>query len=229
MTGLTWGPGSGAVSRLLESFVADGQAALAELEGDTDKSLSERLNALKALEAHGDALTLIETQYNGGHGVCGRADVGAAPEPTPEPTPTPEPDGPFTAAKGEAVTITCGGDPCMEVTVIKSATASKYSGKYSSDRPASGRVFLAAQIRYVALSNDASYNQFDWNLYVDDNLVDGTAFVIYGPEPQLHSGDLGKGKKVTGWMVWEVPKTGRVVASYEPPGADGAIFEVRLR
>ncbi len=69
-------------------------------------------------------------------------------------------------------------------------------------------------------------------VFADGMAVDGTTFTLHGPEPDLGSGSLPKGRKAAGWLVYEVPKSGEVLLSYgstfnftdAPP-----LFEVLLR
>jgi hypothetical protein len=146
--------------------------------------------------------------------------------------PTEDANGPLAAQLNQPIRITCDGADCLDVTVVKVTTATRYkdpSGyKELDDVPKKGKIFVAVQLKYVAVGPDASFNPFDWGLYVNDEKVQDTAFASNGPEPQLSSGDLPKGKSVSGWVIWEVPTTGKVVISYEP-GRNGSIFEVVLR
>lgn len=142
---------------------------------------------------------------------------------------TTPPGGPMTAAVGELVSITCGDEPCMEITVQQVKTATKYGSGYLVDKPASGHVYLAVYIVYEALTGGATYNLFDWNLYVTDTLVEDTAYLYSGPEPQLGSGELANGRSAKGWIVWEVPKSGRAVLSYAPNYGEDPVFEVVVR
>lgn len=130
---------------------------------------------------------------------------------------------------GEAVRITCGGTDCLDVTVIKAKFASKFGSGYAVDTPAvKGHVLLAVYVKYRSLLSGTSYSLTDWQLYVNDEVVE-QGFAIYGPTPQLSVGNLPKGKSVSGWMFWEVPKTGRVVISYGASYSQAAVFEVPLR
>jgi hypothetical protein len=139
--------------------------------------------------------------------------------------------GPVQAKAGQTISIECDGDPCLDVVVLKAAFAARYKDPqgYSDDKPDhKGDVFVAVQVRYTATGSNADYNMFDWGLYVDDEQVQNTATVLNGPSPELSANDLPNGKKVTGWIVWEVPAKGRIVLSYEP-GGNGSIFEVVIR
>ena len=142
------------------------------------------------------------------------------------------PGSPSEAKIGQSIRITCDGQDCMDVVVLKATTATRYKDAHYSDlddKPKhKGDVFLAVQVRYTAIGAGADYNALDWGLYVNDEQVQDQAFVSNGPEPALIANDLPKGKKVTGWIVWEVPSKGRIVLSYEP-GRNGSIFEVVLR
>ena len=159
------------------------------------------------------------------------ATMEASEEPLPsdEPEATPQDgSGPFVAAFGEAIDISCDGDPCLKVTVVKAKFASSYKDPegYFNDKPEhKGNVFAAVHVQYTATA-DSDYNPYDWGIFVDDVVYD-RAFVSHGPSPELSSGDLPKGRKAQGWIVYEVPAKGRVVISYMPSNA--SIFEVVLR
>lgn len=146
--------------------------------------------------------------------------------------PDPAPSGPKTFAAGEVITVTSNDEPYLEITVDKVSFRSKYDGQYYDDVPEiKGNVFVQLRVTYKSLENGASYNPFDWNVFVDGVAVDSYTFVSNGPEPQLGSGELPLGRTAQGFLVYEVPKTGRILFSYgsnmfsnEPP-----VFEVVLR
>jgi len=116
----------------------------------------------------------------------------------------------------------------VRVTVDQVKKAAKF-GSYS--KPAKGNVYLAVKYSYEALEDGASYNPFDWQVFVDDTAVSNFAFVVDGPKPELSSGTLPKGRKASGGVVYEVPKTGKVVLSYGANmfGGDAPTFEVVAR
>jgi hypothetical protein len=155
-------------------------------------------------------------------------------EPTePDPIETPEPPvGPKQVKVGEVATITADDENYLEITVSKPSQHKSYGSGYLVDKPrVKGNVFLQAFVTYKSLQDGADYNQFDWDLFVDGTAVDGFAFASGGPEPQLNSGDLPKGRTAKGWLLYEVPAKGEVVLSYKG-GAftnDAPIFEVVLR
>jgi hypothetical protein len=174
---------------------------------------------------------------------------GATPTPTPKATPratatptatlpevlpTEAPTEPTTGTylPGQTVTVTSDGDPYLEILVDKVGAVAKYDGQYSDDTPEiKGDVFIHARVTYKSLQNGASYNSFDWSVFVDDRAVDDFTFVSYGPEPRLGSGELPEGRTAQGWVVYEVPKTGRVVMSYGSGmfTNDAPVFEFVLR
>ncbi|HWP63371.1 MAG TPA: hypothetical protein VNO86_07870 [Candidatus Binatia bacterium] len=165
----------------------------------------------------------------------GDAEPTAPPEATPtsEPTPTaePSPSAPPLFRPGEPAIVTRGGEDYLEITVSKVSQKKKYGSGYSVDTPAKGNVYIEAYVTYTALADGAAYNPFDWQVFCNDTAVDRFTFVLSGPEPELGSGTLPKGRKAAGWLVYEVPAKGRCVLSY---GAnmflgEGAIFEVLLR
>ena len=155
----------------------------------------------------------------------------ASAESTPEATPEPSApvEGPKTFAVGEPIDVT--GDfisSDVRVTVEQVKQAKKY-GDYS--KPSKGNVYLAVKYTYEALDDGATYNPFDWQIFVDGMAVDNFAFVMDGPEPQLSSGTLPKGRKASGWVVYEVPTKGQVILSYGSSvlGGGAPTFEVVAR
>ena len=83
----------------------------------------------------------------------------------------------------------------------------------------------------MSKQDGASYNQFDWDIFVDDTAVDNFGYASSGPKPELHSGEFSKGRTAKGWLLYEVPVKGRVVLSYKGGGFsnDAPVFEVVLR
>ncbi len=155
-----------------------------------------------------------------------------APTATPSPT-TPEPteSAPPLFQPGEPAVVTQGGEDYVEVTVTKVSEKKRYGSGYTVDTPARGNVYIEAYVTYRALADGAAYNPFDWQVFCNDTAIDGFTFLLSGPEPQLGSGTLPKGRKASGWLVYEVPAKGRCLLSY---GANqflgtGAVFEVLLR
>ena len=93
-------------------------------------------------------------------------------------------------------------------------------------------MFLQVFVTYKATTAGASYNQFDWSLFADDNAVDGWAFASNGPEPGLSSGDLPKGRTAKGWLLYEVPANAKhIVLSYGGGSFsnDAPVFEVAVK
>ena len=96
---------------------------------------------------------------------------------------------------------------------------------------AKGNVYIQALITYTALADGATYNPFDWQVFCNDEAVDSYTYVSDGPEPDLNSGTLPKGRKAKGWVVYEIPAKGRCVLSYGANSFidEGAVFEVLIR
>lgn len=152
-------------------------------------------------------------------------------EPLEEPTPEPAPAGPTLFKAGEVVTVSEDDEPYLDIVVSKISQKKSYGSGYFVDKPAKGNIYIQALITYEALSDGATYNPFDWQVFCDDTAIENYAFVSEGPQPQLSSGTLPTGRKAKGWVVYEVPVKGRCVLSY---GANsfidqGAVFEVLLR
>lgn len=129
----------------------------------------------------------------------------------------------YQASVGEAVPLQDGsGNDLGDVTVLEGKKYSKV-GDYLTADP--GRVFVGARVRYVARS-EFSYNLFDWVAHDDK----GTQYEPsgYALSPELGSGTLAAGRKVEGWVSFDVPKTtGHIWVDYQT--YDGTvIFSVSL-
>ena len=148
-----------------------------------------------------------------------------------QPTDTPAPaSGASTQKLGDVIQILCDGTACETVQIDKASFVKYYrdpSG-FLNDTPARGDVYLQFHVIYRANGPNADYNMFDWAVYVNDTAVDDTSFVLNGPKPELEfKGRLPDGKAAAGWVVQEVPASGRVVIAYQPGLTD--IFEVTVR
>lgn len=152
---------------------------------------------------------------------------------TPDPTAEPVATDPATSASkvGEVNHITADGEDYLDITVTKPSFHTSYGSGYLKDTPqVKGNEFLQVYVSYVAKQAGASYNEFDWDVFVDDTAVDGFAYASGGPTPELGSGDLPKGRSAKGWLLFEVPKTGRVVLSYKGNFTNNEpVFEIVLR
>ena len=132
-----------------------------------------------------------------------------------------------TFALGDVIEVTGEFSSDLRVRVSKVETATKY-GDYST--PKAGNVYLAVYYEYESIEDGATYNPFDGQVFVDGTAVENYSFVLDGPEPQLSSGTLPKGRKASGWVVYEVPKAGQVILSYGGAfSSDGPTFEVIAR
>lgn len=154
------------------------------------------------------------------------------PEPTPEPTPVPT-AATTTFAVDDVITITQNGDPWADFTVLEVQEAAEFvdpDGFFNDTPQTSGYVYLAAKVRYVAVTDGVDYNPFDFQIFVGGQAVDSFAFALNGPEPELSSGTLPQGRSAEGWILYEVPPTGEVLLSYGNMFLDEApVFEVVLR
>lgn len=150
----------------------------------------------------------------------------AAPPATPPPATT----GQYKA--GETVTVSLDGAPWAEIVVSKVSTKAKYDGPYDTDDiPKKGNVYIQAFVTYKALTDGVDYGPFDWQVFVGDEAVSDSSYVSNGPTPELDSGTLPKGRKASGWVVYEVPKTGVVRMSYGGGSYsnEAPVFEVTIR
>lgn len=138
---------------------------------------------------------------------------------------TPAPDQPTnnTAKLGEGVPIISTADSA-DLGTITVLASKKYPKGYDYQTPTSGRIFLAVEVRYAAVA-PMSYNPLDWIVRdANGNQFEADAWI---PASFIDSGDLGAGRKKTGWIGFEVPKTGHFWIDYI--NSDGStIFTVKL-
>ena len=160
----------------------------------------------------------------------GAADT-PAPAATPEPADTPNPDDPVTYQPNDVIHVTENDQPWADIVVSKVSQKAKYDGPYNlDDVPKKGHIYIQALVTYTAKTDGVDYNPFDWQVFVNGEAVDNTTYVSNGPDPELDSGTLPKGRKASGWVVYEVPKTGRVLMSYGNTFSnDAPVFEVVIR
>jgi hypothetical protein len=135
---------------------------------------------------------------------------------------------------GEVITITEGGEPWADFTVLEVLQAAEFvdpDGYFNDTPQTDGYVYMAAKVRYEALDDGVSYGSFDFQVFVDGRAVEGFAFATHGPEPDLSSGTLPQGRTAEGWLLYEVPPTGEVLLSYSGNMFlnEAPIFEVVLR
>jgi hypothetical protein len=154
-------------------------------------------------------------------------------EPAVEPTPEATPDTtPTRFVPGEPITITNEGEAWATVTIDRVKQVKRYNGPYNiDDVPKKGNIYIELRVTYVALQDGVDYNPFDWQVFVDGVAADDYTFVSNGPEPQLNSGTLPKGRKATGYLVYEVAVSGEVLFSYKGNifSNEAPVFEVILR
>lgn len=78
-----------------------------------------------------------------------------------------------------------------------------WTGEYS--KPDAGKEFVRITVKIENKSNDAiSYNALYWSMEDGDGAIESEEFVI-GDDNNLGSGDLAKGGKKSGSIVFEVP------------------------
>jgi hypothetical protein len=149
----------------------------------------------------------------------------------PATTPIPTPSGPELVAIGKPITLSAlDGTPAVAITVSKVAVLAKVGSGYAVQTPGrAGDRFVVAFITYKAFRDGIRFGAADWQLFVGTTLVTGFQFNIYGPKPRLEFGTLPAGRTGSGWLMFEVPKTGEVRLSYGGAIAGRPAFEVILR
>ncbi len=85
------------------------------------------------------------------------------------------------------------------------------------EQPDPGKRFLAfdVTIQNVGKSGTHDANPFNFKLTDSESFAYETSF--FGPDPQLHSTDLGSGEKTRGWVPFEVNQNASLaVLKYDP-------------
>lgn len=155
-------------------------------------------------------------------------------EPTPDltetPTPSP-PDEPTRYKAGDTILLTSDGADWAEVVVDRVKQVRRYDGPYDfDDVPKKGHVYLQLRVTYTALANGVDYGPGDWQMFVGQDAAGDSTYVSNGPSPELDYGTLPKGRKASGYMVFEIPVKGRALLSYGGQyGDQGPVFEVIVR
>jgi hypothetical protein len=95
-------------------------------------------------------------------------------------------------------------------------------------KPQAGKKWVAALVEIEGINpNGATYNPFFFKVRDAEGFEYN--FTPFGKEPQLQSSnDLQPGKKVKGWVNFEVPKGGKAVVLVYTPGFLGEPVEVSL-
>ena len=71
-------------------------------------------------------------------------------------------------------------------------------------------MYVQHYVAYRAIQGGANYSSSDWAMFAGDRQLTDSTYVSYGPKPMLESGELPKGRTAAGWLVWEVPRTGKL-------------------
>ncbi len=155
----------------------------------------------------------------------------AAAAATEAPTTAPS-EGPKQYKPGDVIVVQKDGTDTVKITVTKVKAVPSYKGQYYTDKPkVKGDVFIQAFISYEALENNVLYSSADWQLFANGEAVDNFTILMNGPDPTLSTGTLPKGRKASGYVVYEVPAKGEVLLSYRANmfSSDAPAFEVKLR
>lgn len=122
------------------------------------------------------------------------ASAVATEEPTAEPTEAP-------AAEG-GVGDTLARDD-VQITLLKADWKPDISDSFY--QPGKGQKYVSFLVRYEALEDGARYNIINWDA-LDKAGTRFEAEVLGQITPDLKVGELARGKKVQGWVTYEVPQ-----------------------
>jgi hypothetical protein len=206
---------------LAESQWVGENAALAALGGPLGEYAAVVLDAVGAHARGEDFADALELLVDLRAGIAGLAEG---------PVPTLDVPIPTTLNPGDVLTVTSGGEPWVEIVIGDVEEHERYEGPFGVDIPDRDNVFVQFEVTYRALQDDVDYDPLDWLIFTDGVAGDEPSPVLNGPEPALAPNTLFTGDEATGWVVFEVPESGKVVTSYAGTFAnDAPIFEVLLR
>ena len=129
------------------------------------------------------------------------AGESAAPADLPSPEATDAPATQATPAPVAGVGDTLLRDD-LELTLLKADWKPDISDSFY--QPGAGRKYVSFLVRYKAVEDGAAYNITFWDA-LDKSGNRYEAEVLGQIEPDLTVGDLAAGKKVQGWVTYEVP------------------------
>jgi len=132
------------------------------------------------------------------------ADASGVPfaEPTVEPAVEPSAEASAAPTKEAGVGDTLSRDD-LELTLLKADWKPDISDSFY--QPGEGQKYVSFLVRYEALEDGAEYNIIFWDA-IDKSGTRYEAEVLGQIEPDLTVGQLAAGKKVQGWVTYEVPQ-----------------------
>jgi hypothetical protein len=130
------------------------------------------------------------------------ADASGVPVAEPTIEPAIEPSAEASAAPVAGVGDTLSRDD-LELTLLKADWKPDISDSFY--QPGEGQKYVSFLVRYVALEDGAEYNIIFWDA-IDKAGTRYEAEVLGQIEPDLTVGQLAAGKKVQGWVTYEVPQ-----------------------
>jgi hypothetical protein len=97
----------------------------------------------------------------------------------------------------------------LKVTKVKQTASLKEKGyRWKPDRP--GNVFLSAFFRAQGLGTTPAEAPWFGDVYVDGEPGGASTYSL---QPEFRGGTLRAGQSTSGWVTYEVPKRGEVIAS----------------
>jgi hypothetical protein len=135
------------------------------------------------------------------------AEPGADASGAPVAEPTVEPSAEASEASAAPATEARVGDTLsrddLELTLLKADWKPDISDSFY--QPGEGQKYVSFLVRYEALEDGAEYNIIFWDA-IDKSGARYEAEVLGQIEPDLTVGQLAAGKKVQGWVTYEVPQ-----------------------
>jgi hypothetical protein len=153
--------------------------------------------------------------------------------PTATATPEPVPSlGENELAIGDTATITRAGEPWAELTI----TEVRVDASYPEPGPAAGgdtpRVdhdFVAANVTLTARAEPVTFELAHLRATLETGEPIEITFSHLGPKPELLPATVEPSASVSGWIIYEAPKVGRVRLAYDDGSATTEPFSFVLR
>jgi hypothetical protein len=207
------------------------QSDVKAFESDSSLTTAQRACARDLVEA-GDYNTVTALTLTSAFAACDSGNEVVLP---PGPIQTLAPyamssSAPQSFPSGTVVLVAESGTPRLEIAVFGVSFSPSYgSGDAAQFPKTAGDIFTSVRVTYDAIWDGATYNRYDWRLRVDGTPSGDPVLPLHGPTPMLDAGTLIAGRVVSGYIVYEVPPTGRISMVYYCYHDLSQSFEVVLR
>lgn len=95
----------------------------------------------------------------------------------------------------------------LKITLKNVKVYDEITGEYLSDKPENGKKYLVLFLEAENLSlDDKNINLFYYDAYIDDKSIENKVLFTEPEGEKIFSGDIASGKKLSGFVAYEVDK-----------------------